>query len=48
MWTASVELLAMGAIVFLLFLFFAVQLVLVLWFAIFLVALGFATFGFGA
>jgi hypothetical protein len=44
---APVELLAMGAMVLLLFLFFAVLLVLVLLFAIFLVASGFVTFGFG-
>ena len=44
-WTALVELLAMGAIVLLLFLFFAVQAVLVLWFTLFPVAPGFETFG---
>ena len=47
-WTSLVDFLAMGAINLLLFLFFAVRLVLVLWFAIFLVASGFATFGFGS
>ena len=46
--TALVELLAMGALVLLLFLLFALRLFLVFWFAIFPVALGFATFGVGA